>query len=333
MTVRLLLALLAPLTACAQDPGLALPEPTPERLDSLARAAVAELVPVEGGVFRMGDVGARYMYELTGAIDSVRGTPEFQRWAYGDDDEPVHEVELSDYAIQPTEVTFAQYDLFTQATGRPPARPDLQQRPRPAPSDPSFLSPATRLPRHPVRVRSRDDAQAYCRWLGEQTDLAFDLPTEAQWEYAARSRGREVPFATDTGALDQGRNIALSDPMGLESVRAGRVGEDEFEALRARVVLDAEPVGTYPPNPLGLYDMSGNVYEVVRDWYGARYYASSPRRDPQGPATGDRWVLRGGANYEDIGASTTVGRYDVPADPDARLEFGFRCAVHPYRAP
>lgn len=281
----------------------------------------------------MGDVGARYIVELTGAIDSVRGAPEFARWAYGDDDLPVHEVELSDFAMQPTEVTFAQYDLFTQATGRPPARPDLLQRPQPAASDPAFLFPPTRLPRHPVRVRSRDDAQAYCQWLGEQTGLPFRLPTEAQWEYAARSRGRDVPFATDTGALDQGRNIALSDPMGLERVHAGEVSEEEFRALRDSVVLDPEVVGLYPPNPLGLYDMSGNVYEVVRDWYAPDYYASSPRRDPEGPATGSRWVLRGGANDESISASTTVGRYDIPAGPGSRLEFGFRCAVHPYRAP
>lgn len=333
-TALTLAVLLAPLAACAQDDGLTLPDPTPERLDSLARAVVAELVPVAGGTFEMGDAGARYIVLRTGAVDSLRGDPEQRYWAYGSDDEPVHTVELSDYAVQPYEVTYGGYDLFTQATGRPPASPALRQRPRDVGSETySDIRPPDRTPRHPVGVDTRDEAQAYCLWLGELTGLPFDLPTEAQWEYAARSRGRNVPFATDTGVLDEGRNIRLSDPMHDARVIRGEMGEADFDSLRESITTEAEPVGTYPPNPLGLYDMSANTFEVVRDWYDAGYYAASPRRDPQGPATGDRWTIRGGTNAESIGASTTVGRYSLSTvsprgEPTRSGRFGFRCAVN-----
>lgn len=331
MTARSLLALVclaAPLPACAQDPALDLPDPTPARLDSLAQATVAELVTVEGGPFQMGDAGARYLVELTGAVDSTRGNPDLVYWTAQRDARVVHDVELSDYAVQPREVTFREYDLFTEATGRPPTAPGLSQRPRPAASDPTFLFPADRLPRHPARVRSRDDARAYCLWLGELTGLPFDLPTEAQWEYAARARGRNVGFATDTGALDQGRNVRFATLQGSELYRSGRATEAQVDSLRDAVVTTPEPVGTYPPNPLGLYDMTGNVYEVVLDFYDEGYYERSPRRDPQGPAEGDRWTLRGGANDESISGSTVYNRYGVPADPERAPPFGFRCAVN-----
>ena len=325
---RLALFLLAPLAACAQDAALDLPDPTPARLDSLTRAAVAELVPVEGGTFEMGDAGARYVVELTGAVDSTEGDPGLTYWTAQPDARVVHEVELSDYAVQPREVTFAEYDLFTQATGRPPAAPEGSPRPRPAASDPTFLFPPDRLPRHPARVRDRADARAYCLWLGERTGLAFDLPTEAQWEYAARSRGRNVGFATDTGALDQGRNVRFATLQGSELYRSGRATPAQVDSLREAVVTDPEPVGTYPPNPLGLYDMTGNAFEVVLDGYDEGYYAVSPRRDPQGPEASDRWTLRGGANSESIGGSTVYGRYGVPADPERVPPFGFRCVVN-----
>ena len=310
MTLRLcvvLCSLLAPLAACAQAPDRGLPEPTAARLDSLARAAVAELVPVEGGTFQMGDAGVRYVVELTGAVDSVRGDPDLVYWTPQPDARVVHEVELSDYAVQPREVTVGEYALFAAATGGPAA---------PGPS------------RAPVLVRDRADARAYCLWLGERTGLAFDLPTEAQWEYAARSRGRNVGFATDTGALDQGRNVRLATLQGSELYRSGRATEAQIDSLRDAVVTEPEAVATYPPNPLGLYDMTGNAFEVVLDGYDEGYYAASPRLDPQGPDASARWTLRGGANHESISGATVYGRYGVPADPERVPPFGFRCAVN-----
>lgn len=252
------------LAACSPPAATDTPPEASGEVRALVRQTLANLVFVEGGSFMMGDVGTyitRESYDQIGNFEFVDADhPEsmFLRWTtgpYSEDNKPAHEVTLSGYSLARHETTYGEYDVFTQATGREPIRPELVER-------------GVRSPDHPVPVNWHQ-ARDYCLWLGEQTGLPFDLPTEAQWEYAARSRGRNVLLATDDGWLDVGRNYP--SPGG-----------------------GPKPVGSFPPNSLGLHDMSGNVEEWVFDRYSATYYARGANVDPDGPGEGKARVIRGG---------------------------------------
>jgi formylglycine-generating enzyme required for sulfatase activity len=117
-------------------------------------------------------------------------------------------------------------------------------------------------------------AKAYCEWLGKVTKLPFDLPTEAQWEYAARSGGKRMLFATDNGKIERPRNFP--------------------EDWKHEPSQPAPPiVGSYPPNPAGLYGMSEDNSEWVNDWFDEEYYKISPGKNPPGPSKGTKKVKRG----------------------------------------
>jgi formylglycine-generating enzyme required for sulfatase activity len=143
---------------------------------------------------------------------------------------------------------------------------------------------------HPVVNVTWNDAQALAAWLSQTERRRYRLPTEAQWEYACRAGSRTRYSAGDDPAL---------------LARAGNL----FDASSARywpqwlpMALSADdtfaftaPVGSFAPNAWGLYDMHGNAWEWVADWYGEDYYARSPIDDPQGPAEGNVRVRRGGS--------------------------------------
>ena len=125
---------------------------------------------------------------------------------------------------------------------------------------------------------SWDDAKAYCQWAG------YRLPTEAEWEYAAREGGRKVRFGNGRDVADPGEiNFDGSQQYKMSYSRSG-INRNKTAA-----------VGSFAANALGLHDMSGNVWEWCSDWYAAGYYGSSPRTDPRGPASGTGRILRGGS--------------------------------------
>ena len=174
----------------------------------------------------------------------------------GDSDEhPQHKVWVDAFWIDRCEVTNAQYEKFMKATGH--------RAPRYWDND-SFNKPD-----YPVVGVSWDDAVAYCNWAGKR------LPTEVEWEKAARGGlvGKDYPW---------GDNISHDN-----ANYDGTGGRDRWD--------NTSPVGSFPPNGYGLYDMAGNVYEWCADWYDEDYYRSSPERNPKGPNTGDRRLLRGGS--------------------------------------
>ncbi|TES92597.1 MAG: formylglycine-generating enzyme family protein [Candidatus Cloacimonadota bacterium] len=183
----------------------------------------------------------------------------------GDDDEkPVHTVYLDEYYICKYEVTNSQYNKFCDATGRN------------YPDDPKFEGMSdyfTNYPDYPVVKVSWNDAVAYCRWAG------LRLPTEAEWEKAARGTdSRKYPWGNskpDAG----GTYRANYDP-----------GEDEVDGYKY-----TSPFGSFPDgiSPYGCYDMAGNVWEWCSDWYGEHYYRDSPERNPEGPSSGKYRVIRG----------------------------------------
>lgn len=173
---------------------------------------------------------------------------------------PVHKVTLDGFSMLAYKVTYDDFDVFTDATGG--ERVDMDA-----------VSMSDRAPMRPAGV-SWYGAKAYCHWLGERTNLPFDLPTEAQWEYAARAGGKKMLFATDNGRIERPRNFPK-----------------EWEYGEKKPPLPN--VGSYPPNPVGLYGMSENTSEWVNDWFDEDYYKYSPERNPSGPAKGVKKVKRG----------------------------------------
>ena len=152
----------------------------------------------------------------------------------------------------------------------------------------------------PVENVSWDDVQAFIRKLNQLTGKRYRLPTEAEWEYAARG-----------GNKSRGYKYAGGNNIDEVAWYDGNSGER------------THPVGKKRPNELGLYDMSGNVWEWCSDWYDEDYYGNSPQNNPQGPASGSSRVFRGGSwlNYAILCRSAS--RYY--STPDSRYGLiGFR---------
>lgn len=246
-----------------------------ERVAKIKAKAINDLVYVRGGSFMRGDFS-----RLAGFDSSL---------TYNDDDKVVREITLSEFWIGKYKVTYAEFDVFTDATGR--QRMGMEDGGE---------------ERHPLIPAGAywQEAKEYCLWLGTITGYPFDLPTEAQWEYAARSRGQFFTTATDNGHLDFGRN---SPTYG------------QAKSLAAQFLKNSGwnyPVALFPPNPLGLYDMAYHSLEWVNDWYAADAFANAESNDPRGPKTGESKVVRSWyiANGQILG--TNVWRKSSKPKPD-----------------
>lgn len=256
------------------------------------------MVFVEGGEFQMGDFGWPRDDDPTKLCDWPCGVDPQQMgpMSMGADNKFVHPVKVSSYYLSKFQATLGDFDLFFIAQGRPVF--DAEDRER---ENLQYLYQSNL----PAPAQSWQEAKDYCGWLGELSGYPVDLPTEAQWEYAARNRGQHVFFPTDNGSLNYGRNFP--DP-------------DE----RNTFVVDR-----FVPNPLGIYNLAGNATDWVNDWYGKDYYRHSPVDNPQGPATGIQRVLRGSNYGEDpMLTASTVRRWAVAPEQDGHYPgAGFRCAV------
>lgn len=234
------------------------------------------------------------------------------------DQRPAREVHLDEFLIGTRPVTNLEYARFVADSGhRPPGvhgiplvasagGPDRERtfREQCAPHVwPDGHAPPGRES-HPVTLVRHDDAEAYCAWLSSVTGRIVRLPTEAEWEKAARGGvdGRRYPWGD---RLDRGLANFLADP----SLRSTR---------------DTSVPGGYPPNGYGLYDMAGNVWEWVQDWYDAAYYATAPPENPPGPSEGQLRVLRGGSwLVADVRMLSCAHRHRVPPDTYS-YAIGFR---------
>lgn len=171
--------------------------------------------------------------------------------------ETQHQVTLSAFKMSKYEVTFEQYDLFCDATGRS------------KPSDEGWGRG-----NRPVINVSWDDATAFAEWMGCR------LPTEAEWEYACRA-GTTTPFSTGNNLTTSQANYDGSYPYNNNAE-----GEDRGKTM---------PVGSFAANAYGLFDMHGNVWEWCSDWYGD--YSTSAQTNPKGASSGSYRVIRGGSCY------------------------------------
>jgi len=222
----------------------------------LLRPPVPEgFVFIKGGCFQMGDT-----------------------FGDGDSDEkPVHEVCVDDFYMGKYEVTVGEFREFVNSTGY---RTEAEQ------GDGCYIWTGSewekdrnknwRNPgfsqddRHPAACVSWNDAVAYTDWLSGKSGNRYRLPTEAEWEYAARSGGRSEKYSG-------GNNI------------------DSVAWYNSNSNSKTHPVGQKEANGLGLYDMSGNVWEWCNDWYAENYYKNSPKNNPGGASSGQYRVLRGGS--------------------------------------
>ena len=204
-----------------------------------------------------------------------------------ENERPVHRVWVDHFLLAVCQVTNADYAAFLRATGNPPP---------PFWSDPNFNHP-----QQPVVAISWFEAAKYCEWLSSTMGQYYRLPTEAEWERAARGgvEGRLYPWG-DT------------PPQSLPN-------------YETRWKTGPEPVAQNTPNGFELYDICENVHEWCSDWYQADYYAISPECNPRGAESGARRASRGGSWRHHIKVSRCAARSSIP--PQFQYaDYGFRVA-------
>ncbi len=254
----------------------------------------SEMVLIPAGSYLMGSTPA----QTTALIDNDdRLSPDFFHTEH-----PQHTVSLPAFYMDRSAVTNAQYAAFIAATGHPPPK-YWTRAPYMGVEEPFPIG--IKHSTHPVVGVSYADALVYCEWAGKR------LPTEAEWEKAARG-----------GLVNQ------NYPWGNKSSRnhantVGVWGKDKW--------LWTSPIGSFPPNGYGLSDMAGNVFEWCADWYAPDYYQHSQQENPQGPETGQTRSLRGGSWSNNVfGIYQMRCAYRFHARPETRnLTIGFRCAANP----
>ncbi len=277
----------APITVAPTEPPVAMTEaPTepPALPDEItdSKGVVMRLIPA--GEFTMGSNGG------------------------GNDEKPVHQVYLDAYYMDKYEVTNALYGACVNVGVCDPPRDDSS-------STRSSYYGNAQYNEYPVINVDWDMASTYCEWRGAR------LPTEAEWEKAARGTDERIyPW----GNVFQCRNGNFDDETQFDSsVVPGGPNCDGY--------VDTSPVGSYASgqSPYGIYDLAGNVWEWVADWFSWTYYQTSPSENPLGPGSGQERVLRGGSwfNYIDFSVRAS-NRYRN--DPTLTYSYlGFRCSRSP----
>lgn len=290
---------------------------TQTKVKTLVDKSLKQLSHVQGGGFWLGDFGV--LMDDHAKQNDIAPGPDAKpgqnlAFTIDTDNKPPKWVELDGFSIQQYKVTYGDFDVYVAANALPVHPPKGDD---------------TSLQRIWRRARTADDipagvtwhqAKGYCLWLGKLTGLPFDLPTEAQWEYAASNRTNSYrhPFPTDTGLLDKGRTHPTFK---------------QKEKLIGNGAL--YPIGRYKPSPLGLHDLVGNGFEWMNDWYAPNAYQQGPNKNPAGPEKGTDKVLRGMPTDEDFRPFPHAQRYHKnPAvdlldnEPFPFVWESFRCVVN-----
>lgn len=265
--------------AKAEQERLAQQERQRQEQERQRQVAEARRKATSNRTIRVGDVSFEMVY-VEGGTFRMGATEEQGEDAY-DWEKPVHSVSLSDFHIGKHEVT---QGLWEEVMGGNPSDNKAGDN-------------------YPVEMVSWEDCQRFIERLNNRTGLKFRLPTEAEWEYAARGGQKSRGYKYSGSTYDLG-SVAWYE---------GNSGNR------------THPVGQKQANELGLYDMSGNVYEWCYDWYGR--YSSSSQRNPSGPASGAYRVLRGGSYYYFARYCRVSSRYRY--DPGYRNYYGLRLVLAP----
>lgn len=210
-----------------------------------------------------------------------------------DDEKPVHAVRVDSFELGSIQVRNRDFAAFIETVGHP--------------APPEWQNPDFNDPDQPVTGVSWVEAARFCSWLSGETGRRYRLPTEAEWEWAARGGHRECLY-----------------PWGSESPAVW----PPYLRRWSGDVKGPLPVGLEQPNPYGIYDISENVHEWCQDWYQRDYYAVSPELNPQGPPHGERRASRGGSWRHQIKVSRCAARSSIP--PFFQYsDYGFRLARDP----
>ncbi len=292
---------------------------TKAQVDALVAKSLKNLSFVEGGGFWLGDFGM--LMDDNAKKNDIAPGPDAKPgdnlpFTIDEDNKPAKWVELDGFSIQQYKVTYGDFDVYVAANAlpvHPPEGDDIFH---------AIWQDARKSDDVPAGV-SWHQAKAYCQWLAKVSGLPFELPTEAQWEFAASNRTNSYrhPFPTDTGLLDKGRTHPTFEQ------------KDKLIGYRGALY----PVGRYAASPLGLHDLIGNGFEWMNDWYAVDAYQHGSVKNPRGPASGTEKVLRGWSANEDITAFPHLTRYQM--DPATYLlkssnkpfpftRESFRCVVN-----
>lgn len=294
------------------------PAPTQAELDELVSSAVNNMVRIEGGEFLMGVNPERLggSWEGWKPVEGKRQGASISQSALHE-----HPVKLDSYYLSKYETTYAEFDAWKKATGREirfVGHDTFRYRYSASNSYKGLNTRMLECCRAPQKPAAADwyEAKEYCEWLGEQSGLPITLPTEAQWEYAARERGRWLMYSTKWGGISR------------ETSGDGNM-TNSVNSL------------SHSYNDLGIYFMNGNLSEWVLDWYDPDYYNHSPFDNPMndealklsvGTVKNEvAKVFRGGHAFLDNSMGKEVNVYERFYHQPDRYEFatvGIRCAVN-----
>lgn len=232
------------------------------------------------------------------------GSPPSEEGRF-DSEGPVHQVYLDAYYIAEKEVTVEQWRKFIEDTSYNWNKWSLLKEY--APGD-----------NYPIIFTTWADTQEFCRWLSKKEGKTYRLPTEAEWEKAARGGqeekkypwGDERPDGSQCNFADKNTDFYWSD----------KNADDGY--------VFTAPVGSFPPNGYGLYDVAGNAWEWCQDWFDFDYYKNSPTKNPKGPSTAIDRAIRGGSWCNDNTIIRCAFRGYILPDVPSHLR-GLRLAMDP----
>lgn len=294
------------------------------------------MVFVKGGSFMMGDTGDGKDLEFFTNRDELREATK---------------VTLSSYSINKFETTWGEFVTYLKDEERLSDYDKRKDTGEPIAAVNNVSSP--NYTKRPALAPSWYEADGYCKWLAKKTNQPYALPTEAQWEYAARSRGERVRYATSDGLTLVLDDYMKGEYFGWNPVKKEFLGDatDPLAPTKGNA-FGSSPrpdyrwwrriVGSYPPNKLGIHDMSGNAKEWVADWYEKNYYQKMSEHNPQGPTEPVVWTEFIKKSKKDQPAKTVRDWVDSGSIPGTSVgaiygrsfssvttgRIGFRCALN-----
>lgn len=286
---------------------------TNEKLSKFIGKVKDNIVFVPGGEFLMGDFG-----------DSQFGMPIDPN----SNSKPAHKIQLTSFSISKIKITNDEYQFYLSFNHISPRKVKASVK--------KMWDEMNQIPKNPANI-DWNEANNYCTWLSRITKIPFHLPTEAQWEYVARSRGQFVTQATDNGKinitkLSDNNSKGINIPTDYDRNNFSKNNNTQLG------IISSTPVDAYPPNPLGIYDMTANGFEWVNDWYDPTYYQHSPSDNPIGPANPifkDQYgkftkVVRSSDSFNGISGSVVERRYNDPQLSNDYFPGGYtaRCVVN-----